>query len=106
MTFSIKQNDTSPSLQATLTDYSGAAINLTNCVVNFHMKNVNGSLTINSQMTIVSALNGIVQYNWVSGDTNVPGTYYVEFEVTYPNTSIETFPNNNNDTLIIYPSLA
>ena len=38
MAFNIKQNDTSPSLQATLKDASGTVIILTGASVRFHMK--------------------------------------------------------------------
>ena len=43
---------------------------------------------------MVSASLDIVQYNWVAADSNTIGTYTAEFEVTYPDTTVETFPNN------------
>jgi len=105
MAFSIKQNDTSPSLQATLKDAALTAINLTGATVRFHMKSVDGTVKVDEVMTIVSEDNGIVQYDWVSGDTDTVGTYYVEFEVTYADASVETFPNNGNKVVSVVREL-
>lgn len=96
MAFSIKQNDTSPSLQATLKDSAQNPVDLTGAVVMFHMKSVDGAVKVDRQMTITNASGGVVQYDWQTGDTDTVGTYYVEFEVTYADASIETFPNNGN----------
>lgn len=105
MAFSIKQNDTSPSLQATLKDASLTAINLVGATVRFHMKSVDGTLKIDQPMTVVTPLEGIVQYDWQAGDTDTVGTYYVEFEVTYSDNSVETFPNNGNKVVSVVKEL-
>lgn len=105
MAFSIKQNDTSPSLQATLKDAAQDPINLTGATVRFHMKSVDGTLKIDQPMTVVTPLAGLVQYDWASGDTDTVGTYYVEFEVTYNDASVETFPNNGNKTISVVREL-
>ena len=96
MTFHIKQNDTSPSIRATLKDGDGTVINLTDASVRFHMRTVGGTSTkTDSAASIVSpATSGIVQYDWVAADTDTVGSYQAEFEVTYGDNSIETFPNN------------
>lgn len=105
MAFSIKQNDTSPSLQATLKDASLTAVNLTGANVRFHMKSVDGTIKIDQPMTIVSSLGGVVQYDWQAGDTDTVGAYYVEFEVTYSDASVETFPNNGNRVVSVVREL-
>lgn len=105
MAFYIKQNDTSPSVQAALTDANNQAISLVGASVQFHMEDIEGNLKVNSAMTITNDIGGIVQYDWVSGDTDTVGTYYVEFEVTYFDGSVETFPNNNKEVIIIRPEL-
>ena len=96
MAFSIKQNDTSPSLQATLKDSNLTPINLNGATVEFHMKSLDGVIKVDETMTIVDSPNGIVKYDWQTGDTDTVGTYNVEFQVTYSDASIETFPNNGN----------
>jgi len=105
MAFSIKQNDTSPSLQATLKDASQTAVNLTGATVMFHMKSVDGTIKVDAEMTITNAEGGVVQYDWQTGDTDTVGTYYVEFEVTYSDLSVETFPNNGNKVVTVVKEL-
>lgn len=105
MAFNIKQNDTSPSLQATLKDASLTAIDLSGASVQFHMKAVDGTLKVDAAMDITDASNGVVQYDWQTGDTDTVGAYYVEFEVTYADASIETFPNNGNKVISVVKEL-
>lgn len=105
MAFSIKQNDTSPSLQVSLKDASLQPILLTSANVRFHMKSVDGTLKIDAPMTITSAVTGTCRYDWQAGDTDTVGTYYVEFEVTYADASVETFPNNGSKTVKVVREL-
>ncbi len=101
MAFIIKQNDTSPSLEATLSDANLVPVDITAATVMLHMKAVGGDVVLDEQMTITDADGGVVQYDWQTGDTDTVGTYYVEFEVTYADGSIETFPNNSSLPLVI-----
>jgi hypothetical protein len=105
MAFSIKQNDTSPALQATLKDAALSPINLNGATVMFHMKSLDGTMKVDAAMTITSPLEGVVEYNWEAGDTDTVGTYYVEFEVTYFDDSVETFPNNGNKVITVVKEL-
>ncbi len=95
MAFYIKQNDTSPALQATLKDSNDAAIDLSNAVVKFHMRKV-GAITpkIDHTATISDADNGVVYYQWRNTDTDTIGSFEAEFEVTFVGGEIESFPNN------------
>ena len=106
MAFNIKQNNTSPSLQAILKEGSGTVINLTGASVRINMKAVGGTgLKVNSAMTIVNATGGIIQYDWQSGDTDTVGSYALEFEVTYADGSLETFPNSKNLSVTVIKEL-
>jgi len=95
MTFYIKQNDTSPALLATLQDADGNAVNVTGGSIRFHMRQI-GSTTVvvDEAAVIVTPLEGVVRYNWQAADTATIGSYQAEFEVTYADASIETFPND------------
>jgi len=105
VTFTIKQSDTSPSLQATLKDGNDSPVNLNGAAIRFHMKALGGVIKVDQPMTIVSAVGGVVKYDWQAIDTSTAGTYSVEFEVTYADLSIETFPNTDNIALVITPEL-
>ena len=95
MSFYIKQNDTSPPIRATLKDGDSVAIDLTGASVRFHMRSISGgAAVVDADATIINAAGGIVQYNWIADDTNTIGSYQAEFEVTYADSKIETFPND------------
>ena len=106
MAFRIKTNDTSPKLSVTLTDALGTPIGLAGCAARFHMKAFGASsLKIDAVADIEDAVNGIVEYSWQAGDTDTAGTYYGEIEVTYGDSTVETFPNNGYFTVIIKEDL-
>ena len=95
MTFYIKENDTVPSIRATLQNGSGTAVDLVNATVRFHMRAIGSTTaTIDASASIISEAGGVVQYNWQAGDTADVGSYQAEFEVTYPDSTVETFPSS------------
>jgi hypothetical protein len=107
MSFVIKQNDTSPALLATLRDAAGAAINLTGATIRFHMRRSGRTtVTVDAAATIVTADSGAVRYDWDAADTATAGVFEAEFEVTYSDASIETFPNNKNIPVTITDDIA
>ena len=95
MTFYVKQNDTSPSILATLKDAAGAAVSLAGASVRLHMRKIGFTqVTVDQAATIVTAASGEVRYDWVAADTAAVGSYEAEIEVSYADGSIETFPND------------
>lgn len=96
MSFQIKKNDTSPQLEAVLSNAAGTPIDLNGASVRFHMRRAGGPILIDAAATIVTAGAGLVRYVWTAGDTDTAGSYQAEFEVTYADSSIETFPNSSN----------
>lgn len=106
MAFRIKTNDTSPKLVVTLTDASGNLVNLAGASAKFHMKGYGASsLKVQASADITDAANGRVEYGWSAGDTDTAGTYYGEVEITYGDTTVETFPNNGYFSIIIKEDL-
>jgi len=102
MTFYIKQNDTQPAFQATLKDGAGDPINLVGATVRFQMREFGADvLKIDADAAIISALNGIVRYEWAVGDADTAGFFEAEFVVTYSDNTVETFPNNEFITIRI-----
>lgn len=52
---------------------------------------------INAAMEILDdgteEMRGLVRYSWVSGDTDTPGDFKTEVEVTWPGSRPQTFPS-------------
>lgn len=101
-TFYIKESDTAPELEATLEDGSGSPIDLTGGAVDFRMYEPrNGDTVVDEDATIRDKEGGVVGYVWQDGDTDTAGRYRAEFVVTYPDGSVETFPNAGYYDIII-----
>lgn len=104
--FVIKQGDTRPSLRTTLRDANGNAINGSAATVRFHMrKQRSATAVIDAPATWVDQANGVVEYAWQTGDTDVAGIFDYDFQVTFSDDTIESFPNAGADQLEIEPSL-
>jgi hypothetical protein len=94
-TFSIKQNDTLPSIQEQLT-LGGLPFDITAATVKFHLKPaVGGTVKVNATATIVTPASGVVRYDWVVADTDTTGDFLREWEVTTGSGKIITFPNDS-----------
>ena len=103
----IKQNDTSPSIQTQFLDGDGLPVDITgNLGVSFHMRDAAGTVKIDTAATVVTAASGIVRYDWLAADTDTAGTFQAEFEVTYSDGKIETFPNASYIEVIITDDIA
>ena len=103
--FIIKRNDTAPALAATCQDADGNAIDITGASVRFHMIDKNDVTVVDAAATIVSASAGTIKYAWQAADTDESGSFRGEFEVTYSDSTIETFPNSNYIQIQIYDDL-
>jgi len=101
--FFMKQNDTSPDLQVTLKDGDNNAVDVTGATIVFSMSDIGGVVKVSEQsVTSVTEASGIVKYTWASGDTDTPGTYKGEFEVTFVSGAIQTYPNSSAEKLEIF----
>lgn len=92
--FRIKKGDLLPKISGTCEDANGPVDLTTASSVRFLM-GLPGSSTnkVAAPAAFVSKPDGTVEYAWVSGDTDTVGEYDAEFEVTWPGTKPETFPN-------------
>ena len=59
------------------------------------------SSVMTKTLTATDPTNGVLQYAWVAGDTDVPGTYLVQAVVTFATGEIQTFPQRSHLELII-----
>jgi len=103
--FYIKRNDTSPTFRATLVDADGAAVNVTGAAARLHMSNEKG-VKVDAAMTLDTPLSGIVTYAWQVADTDTAGFYDAEIEVTFSDSTVQTFPNNGYWTVHVDGDLA
>lgn len=104
--FTIKQHDQLPELTVILTDSKSAIVNVTGASVRFIMTNKStGVKSIDQPATIVDPTNGVVKYTWANGDTDTSGSFSGEFEVKFPDTRVETFPNSKNINIKVFPDL-
>lgn len=102
----IKRHDTAPAFTATLRDANGTVIDLTGASARFLMREPRARiLKVNGAMTIPDAANGRVSYAWATGDTDTAGKYQVEVEVTFSDSTIQTFPNDGHHDLHVVKDL-
>lgn len=94
--FHIKQNDTNPALAATLTNELLASLPLNTATgIKFHMTDPgSGIVKVDATATITDPANGRVEYQWGLGDTDTPGKYNGEFQITWNDATITSFPND------------
>lgn len=104
--FWIKKNDTVPVLEAILKDSDGVVVDVTGASIRFHMATIGGTLKVDDTGSVVDGSAGHVRYEWIAADTDTAGTYLAEWEVTYPNSTIETFPSDGYFEIEILSDLA
>lgn len=91
MPFTIKRNDRRPRYRVNLTTDGTPADLSAATSVKFLMKQ-GSTLKVSQPATIVDPLTGLVEYAWAAGDTDTPGEYNVEFEVSW-GLETQTFPS-------------
>lgn len=106
----IKQYDLQPYYYVTAQDSAGAAINLTGASIVCTMKNRRtGAVAIDRQsagINITTPASGQFEYRWQSGETDVAGEYYIEFEITPTSGGKFTLPARSIEAIVmIEPSL-
>lgn len=102
-TFVIKRGDTSPSLRYLLP----SDLSLAGAQVRFQMRRIDSGTVLDTPADIESVFEpAIVAHLWAPGQTDDPGRYQAEFEVTYSDGAVETFPNRGFITVIIPEDVA
>lgn len=100
-----KQNDTGYTNVVTLLDRDRNAINGTGATVTFHMR-TGGTTKIDAAAEWDAAASGTVKYNRTAANTDTPGIYQAEFEVTFSDTTIQTYPEDGFITVEIHDDIS
>jgi hypothetical protein len=101
--FKIKQNDTTPSIEARLRDANDQIMNLTGATVKFSMRpRPAGTVKVDGATAVIvgDATNGRVRYDWTASNTNTADVFEAEFEVTFSNGKIQTFPGGKDFIIV------
>ena len=102
VTSSIKQNDSSPAFTATLRDGDGDVVDLTNATARFLMRNRRTrEQKVAAAASVTDESGGRISYQWLAGDTDTPGVFQVEIEVTFSDETVATFPSDGYHQLTI-----
>ena len=102
-TFYIKANDTASFITRELKDAFGATVNVTGARVVFSMRvKPAGAIKVDAETAvIVTGGTGRVRYEWIAANTNTADEYEGEFQVTYANGKIQTFPNDGHIPVVV-----
>ena len=93
MSLTFVQGDTAPELNALIHEEDDPAqvIDLTGCSVRFQMRMKDDHrYQVESAAQIIDAPSGSVSYAWAANDLARPGTFIVQWEVTYPGGRVQT----------------
>lgn len=100
--FFIKRRDTSPALLFQISP----PVNLVGATVRFHMRDAAGTVVVDAAGSVPVLPNPTLRYEWTTPDTTTGGSFEAEFEVTYGDGTIETWPNDGYITIRIWEDIA
>lgn len=105
-TITLKQHDLEPAPRATLKNANATSINLTGATgVTSVIRPIGGGTTVRRTASIVDAAQGIVSFIWQTTDTAVVGSFYQEWEITWPTARPQTVPNSSYNLIVIEDDL-
>ena len=100
--FYLKKGDTYPNIETRLSTKEGP-VNLADCSITLRMsESGSGNLMIEKPATVVMPQEGDnigkCYAEFEAGETDIVGTYRVEWRVVFPNDKVATFPRSESGT--------
>ena len=104
----MKQGDTASIMKRTLVNAFGSPVNLTGASLKFSMRvKPAGTVKVNGALaTIANAGLGEVQYSFSTDDTDTADEFESEWEVSFSDGSVQTFPNDGYTPVIVTDDIA
>lgn len=112
--FTIEQGDTGPAIQVTCYAVDDPVqgvdtpVDVSGATFKFNMGKANTSTVLvdHGTATVVDGPNGKVKYQWQAGDTAVAGQMWGEFEGTFSDGTVVTFPNKKKIAILVTKQVA
>lgn len=95
----IKQGDTRHAIRAKLKTFNGQTVDLSTATVRFKMVDISRKVVLERDATVLP--DGTVELVFNEGETGTAGIYSIEYEVTYADYRVETFPHTGSIRLHI-----
>lgn len=104
--YAIKQGDLQPPLELTLTDYTDRPIDLSERQVEVVIGRLGKPPIVRAMAEAFDPEAGTARYAWQPGETDVPGTYFLEVRLIDGNGEVMTIPSGGYGLIHILPSLS
>jgi BppU N-terminal domain len=99
----VKAGNNGPSIRRTLIDPdTGFPLDLTGAAALFVVTNYTKTPAFSGDAIIEDAENGVVRYDFSADDTAEAGTFWAEFQITFAEGQIMTYPAGNSESLRNY----
>lgn len=103
--FTIKRRDRLPALEMSLTDRTGAPVNLIGATARVIVGRRGKAPLVDAPAVVVDGAAGSIRYDWADGDTATAGSYLLEVEVTFADGRRMTCPNNGHASVSVVEDL-
>ena len=105
--FSIKAHDSLPTIQAALINADSTPLDLSDALgVRFIMRGTgSGQVKVNAGAVVVDPAGGVVRYDWSGTDTDTPGAYQGEWEISWPGDKKQTVPTTSYHSIDVLADL-
>lgn len=100
--YRVVAGDNNTPLPATL----NGVTNLTGATIRAHLTPVGTGATHDLGVSLVDAAASKVQLSIASTDAVTAGVYFLEWQATFPDTTVLTWPTRGTDVLLVRPQLA